>query len=651
MYNFYKGYCPTKDKACLVKFSNPRNLKSYDQVKNYREFAGVLNTNSLILDIDDSVQSEILLNLVIKLKIKTKVIKTSRGKHFLFKNTIFKQCRTHAQLAIGLIADIKVGFVNSYEVIKFNGIEREVQYANGDSDSDYDELPYFLWPLKLTEKNQIDFINLHEGSRNDTLFKYILTLQNNGLNVSQIRDSIRLLNQHVLRDPLTDEELDIILRDDSFKTDIKVKIPNLPNFFTTKGVFLHETFAKYLRDTYKIKKINGRLHIFNDGVYSSDYQLIENKMISIIYNLSDNKRKEVIKFLEILCSTDDYSVSSDYICLKNGLFSFNDFTLHDFKSDIILTNKINVDYNPYAKSPLIDTIMNNITLSNTDLIKLLYEMIGYTLYPSNKLGKAFILTGDGANGKSTFLDIIKNLLGNKNYSSLDLKYLSDRFSTVMLYNKLANIADDISDDFIDDTSLFKKVVTGETITAEFKGQQRFDFTPLCKVICSTNSIPRFGKGKDAKAIGRRLIIIPFNADFSNSKDNFIGERLNSSDCLEYILFMALFHLKSLLATQTFTNPDIVNSEHSSFMYENDPLLEFLETYDWNFKSQPVITAYTNYTSYCIDNGFKEVGRRTFTNRVLKKFTFLETKNVMKNGIREYYFVNNNKDFDFLDGFE
>ena len=70
MYNFYKGFCPTKNKACLVKFSDSKNLKSYEDVKNYSEFCGVLNTNSLLLDIDDSTQAELLLQIIKKLKIK-----------------------------------------------------------------------------------------------------------------------------------------------------------------------------------------------------------------------------------------------------------------------------------------------------------------------------------------------------------------------------------------------------------------------------------------------------------------------------------------------------------------------------------------------------------------------------------------------------
>ena len=60
----------------------------------------------------------------------------------------------------------------------------------------------------------------------------------------------------------------------------------------------------------------------------------------------------------------------------------------------------------------------------------------------------------------------------------------------------------------------------ETVDAEYKGQDKFDFDPYCKLVFSANSIPRIGKGRDSYAILRRLVIIPFNAKFSPSDPDF-----------------------------------------------------------------------------------------------------------------------------------
>ena len=114
----YKGYVETKGKASIEKLKNRTTWKTYDEVKNLNGFGGVLADDTILIDIDDSDQSEILMNIVEELQLDCKVLCTSRGKHFLFKNHTIARNRTHVQLAVGLTADIKVGSKLSYEVIK-----------------------------------------------------------------------------------------------------------------------------------------------------------------------------------------------------------------------------------------------------------------------------------------------------------------------------------------------------------------------------------------------------------------------------------------------------------------------------------------------------------------------------------------------------
>ena len=106
---FFKGYVETKGKASIEKLKNRTTWKTYDEVKNLNGFGGVLADDTILIDIDDSDQSEILMNIVEELQLDCKVLCTSRGKHFLFKNHTIARNRTHVQLAVGLTADIKVG--------------------------------------------------------------------------------------------------------------------------------------------------------------------------------------------------------------------------------------------------------------------------------------------------------------------------------------------------------------------------------------------------------------------------------------------------------------------------------------------------------------------------------------------------------------
>ena len=114
--------------------------------------------------------------------------------------------------------------------------------------------------------------------------------------------------------------------------------------------------------------------------------------------------------------------------------------------------------------------------------------------------------------------MVKNLLGDQNIASLDLKELGDRFKTAELFGKLANIGDDIGDEFIANASVFKKLVTGDRVNVERKGQDPFEFNNYSKFLFSANVIPRM-KDKTG-AVQRRLVIVPFDAKFTPNDADF-----------------------------------------------------------------------------------------------------------------------------------
>ena len=211
---FFKGYVLTKNKKCIEKFKGRTSFKSYDEVKSESEFAGILAENTILIDVDDFEQSEILFNIVKEKQLCCRVYKTTRGKHFLFNNPdLVNSNRTHATLALGIIADIKIGKRNSYSVLKFADKERPILYDTTGKKEKAGDLPKWLFPVKTST----DFIDLEAGDgRNQALFNYILTLQSFDFSVEEARESIKLTNEFVLKEPLTDDELDVILRDEAF---------------------------------------------------------------------------------------------------------------------------------------------------------------------------------------------------------------------------------------------------------------------------------------------------------------------------------------------------------------------------------------------------------------------------------------------------
>lgn len=604
MGNLYKGYVLSRGKVILEKYKGVKSFKSYDEVKDAESFAGILEDDVILIDIDEKEQSDVLFNIVKAEKIACRVYETSRGKHFLFKNDGIQSNKTHARNAIGLTQDIKIGSKNGTECLKIDGVERPILYDKTVKD-EYQKIPQWLFPVN----SQVDLYNLGEGDgRNDNLFRYILVLQSQDFSKEMTRETLRIINKYVFKEPLDDKELEIICRDEAFQA---------PLFFKDK-TFLFDRFAIYLRNEKNIIKIDGLLHIYHDGVYVCDYKKIESEMIKLIPTLSKSKRKEVLDYLEILIQDNTKRSDARYIAFQNGVYDVTTFEFLPFDPSYVITNRIDHRYNEEAYSEIVDTVLDRLTCNDKQLRMILEEVIGYTFYRRNELRKAFVLLGDKANGKSTYLDMIKNLLGDNNTSALDLNELGDRFKTAELHNKLANIGDDIGDMFIANPAVFKKLVSGDRINAERKGQDPFDFNNYSKFLFSANDMPRI-KDKTGAVINR-LIMIPFNARFDKNSANydpFIKYKLQTEECMEYLIQIGLDGLQRVLENQQFTMCDKIQKEIDDYNKTNNPILLFLDIYDSDLEGKPARDVYGAYCVFCDDNKYLPMSNIEFSRQIHK----------------------------------
>ena len=620
----YKGYVQTKDKKSIDKFKKGSKLKTFEQVKDLPEYAGVLSDDTILIDIDDGDQAEILMDIIEDLQIDCKVIQTTRGKHFLFWNDGIDQCYTHTKLACGLTADIKVGVKNSYEVLKVDSQERFVEW-----DGDIGQLPKWLVPVKT----KTDFVDMDEGQgRNSALFSYELTLQSAGLSPEEAKETISIINKYVLKEPLSDDELDTVTRDEAFAK---------PVFFNGK-TFLHDVFGRFMKSHYHIIRINGQLHIFDGKIYVSGSKMIESKMVEVIPTLKSTQRNEVLKFIEIITPQDSYVSDANLIAFRNGVYDLDTEELKDFSPSYIITNIIPWDYRPDAYSEIADKTLNKIACNDPEIRALLEECIGYCFFRQNEISKSFFLTGAGSNGKSTFLDMVKHVLGRQNYVALDLDELSERFSTTTMFGKLANIGDDISDDFLQGKAIanFKKVVSGNDIKAENKGQDAYFFKPTVKLLFSANEIPRM-RNKGFQAVLRRMVIIPFNAVFSVHDPDFdarITWKLKKPEVAEYLIQIGMEGLKRVLATQDFTKSVAVENQLDEFERDNNPILLFLdEVEEREIINQETKSVYTRYDTFCYENGFTKVAMQTFS-KDMKRYLDCDIVYKRISGVRCRVFV-------------
>ena len=610
----------TKDKKCIEKFKDRTDFKTFEQVQSLPEYAGILASDAILIDIDDMEQSELLLNIIDDEGIRCKVLKSRSGMHFLFKNSKIAKCFTKTKLACGLDQiDIKSGFKNSYEVLKIDGKERQVMYDILDGE-EYEEVPKWLFPVKCTT----EFLDMDAGSgRNQALFNYILTLQSNDFTVEEARKTIQIINKYILKDPLSDDELAVVLRDGAFQK---------PVFFKGNR-FLFDKFATYIKNNNHIVRINGQLHLFKDGVYVSGQEEIEAVMIKHISNLSNAKRSEVLKYLNLLLLENTEMAPAHLIAFRNGIFDIRIGELKPFSPDVVITNRIPWDYNPNAYSELADKTLDKIACHDEQVRTILEECIGSCFYRSNKLGggKAFILTGEGSNGKSTFIAMVQHLLNEDNIAALDLKELDQKFQNTALFGKLANLGDDISDEFIVNASIFKKFVTGERVQVQNKGEKPFEFNNYAKFLFSANNIPRI-KDKTG-AVLRRLIIVPFNASFSKDDpdyDDHITYKLQEQDVMEYMIVLGIRALERVLA-HGFTESEKVQQQLKEYEETNNPIIGFFEEVEFEgfqIENEQSDKVFKRYKEYCLANNFNPMSKAEFSKQLCRKLNMTtKTKKV------------------------
>lgn len=595
----FKGYIPTRGKRPTESVKGRSQFYTMNEVKDLNEYGGVLDDNFIMVDVDDRVQSIILKQILDDLEIKYHSLKTTRGMHFYFLNTNVTSNAIAVTTAVGITVDIKIGTKHAVVPLKLDGVERELTISD-----EVDPLPKFLTVVKRLP----DFFNMEEGEgRNQTFFTYILKLQGHGFIKDEIRECIRLINDYILKDPLSKSEIDTILRDDAF---------NKPSFFNEKGQFLFDKFAEFVRTEEHIIKINNKLHIYVDGVYSDKYADIEKALIKHIPTLTKSRRAEVISYLELIAKHENLS-DTNYIVCNNGLLNLDTLELEEFTPNYISKNKIAVSYNPNAQSDVLDHTLDKIACFRPKLRGIIEEMVGYCLLRRNELGKSFILTGVGSNGKSTILDVLKTLIGENNISSLGMNELGVRFKTAELYGKMVNIGDDISSAYIDDNSIFKKLVTGESVNVERKGADPFDFKNTSKLIFSANEVPRIND--TSNGLMRRLVIIPFNAEFKSTDedfDPFIKDKLLTTESLQHLLNLGLQGLKRVLKRNDFETVEEVTAELREYEKENNPILEFLE--DNKVENEAVVDIYRRYAVWCQEGNLKALGRTAFSRNVKKQ---------------------------------
>ena len=189
------------------------------------------------------------------------------------------------------------------------------------------------------------------------------------------------------------------------------------------------------------------------------------------------------------------------------------------------------EYDSEAKCPRWMTFLDEVTEGDSDLAEFLQLVAGYTLYGHTKEQVMFILIGRAGNGKGVFARTIFKLLGD--YSVVMQSGLlkpgaingnSPSPALMKLMAKRFWLCSEVPKGMVLDEGLVKQITGGDIVSSRQLYSEQIEFLPVGKLWFLVNDMPRVRH--DDQGMWRRIIPIPFNADFTGSnRDNDVEDNL------------------------------------------------------------------------------------------------------------------------------
>lgn len=356
------------------------------------------------------------------------------------------------------------------------------------------------------------------------------------------------------------------------------------------------TCAKVLLARHKIRAISladGRagaeltlLGIYEEhGAERGMYLTSESPIVRLAYalkpSLTATAAESLIKTLKAMAPVVSKTLSAHLIPVANGIFNRETRELMDFGPEYVFLSKSPVLYNANAENPVItqpdglpwDVVTWIDELSDDEGVsELLWEIASATMRPGERWDQAaFFHSTKGNNGKGTFCELLRNLMGPDGHASIPIAKFGEQFALAELIHARSIIVDENPvGAFSKDLGDFKAVITGDTFTLERKYKNPLSVSFNGMVIQCVNDFP---KSRDKSAsYTRRQLFVPFRKWFGGDgvERKYIKvDYLARQDVLEYVMLKALHmdHTK-------FSNPVACQELLAQFQRENNPVRDF-----------------------------------------------------------------------------
>jgi P4 family phage/plasmid primase-like protien len=342
--------------------------------------------------------------------------------------------------------------------------------------------------------------------------------------------------------------------------------------------------------------------------------------------------REVIANMKGRCFAKDIAINSfmsgsqqpgNYVAVTNGILAL-DVAIQGTPEDALLPATsdfyslvcLPYAYDPTAPCPVWMRFLDEV-VPDAATQTFLQEWFGYNLTTRLCYETFVILEGQGANGKSVILKVLRALLGPENVSCVPLELFEKPFNRYELYGKLANIVTEMSECEKVAEEILKAIVSGDPIQFERKHMDAFSASSTVKLTFATNILPPIRDR--TSAIWRRMVIIPFLMTIPvERQDKGLAERLISSE-LSGILNWAIAGLKRLKERGRFEVSEICQAASKEYQTESNSVRRFVEQECVENVESEILTQslYQAYKRFCSSTGARELGDVQFGKEIRK----------------------------------
>lgn len=303
----------------------------------------------------------------------------------------------------------------------------------------------------------------------------------------------------------------------------------------------------------------------------------------------------------IAMTADQFDRDPWLLNVANGTLDLRTGELRPHRREDLLTKLVPVEYNPKARAPRWEQFLREVFEDDEEAIAAVQRAVGYTLTGDTSEQVFFFCHGTGANGKTSLLNILRELLGeyatwtpfSTFQSGGEARGHSDQLMDLegrrLVVSAEKRTVGKLSEDVL-------KVLAGqEPITGSRKYERTRTFQPVCKVWLAANTLPRVDDVTDG--FWRKVVLIPFARRFpEEQQDRRLAEKLRGE-----LAGILAWGVQGCLAWQRdgLQVPKKFLQARDDWRHENDPLADFLDECPREPSAQVLVSdLFAAYQTWC-----------------------------------------------------